>query len=74
MGSGLDVWEIAQMLEDHGSADALVAASHLSPAQVRIAVAYRDAYPDEVTEAIAQNRGSLDDLRTLYPFIEVGGR
>ena len=74
IGSGLDVWEIAQMLEDLGSVDSLVAASHLTPAQVRIALAYRDAYPEEVAEAIAQNRGSLDDLRTVYPFIEVGGR
>ena len=32
IGSGLDVWEIIQMLEDFGSADALVAETQLTPA------------------------------------------
>jgi len=71
IGSGLDVWEIVQMAEDSGSAEALVADTELSPAQVRLAIAYRDAYPDEIGEAIADNRRPLDELRVLYPFIEV---
>lgn len=40
---------------------------------VRIAAAYRDAYPDEIAEAIAQNRRPIDDVGALYPFIEVVG-
>src|SRR5438477_11311253 len=39
IGSGLDVWEIIQMLEDFGSADALVADTALSLPHVRLAVA-----------------------------------
>ena len=74
IGSGLDIWEIAQMIEDFGAPDALVKASHLSAAQVRIAVAYRDAYPDEIADAIAENRRPIDDARALYPFVEVAGR
>ena len=74
IGSGLDVWEIAQMWEDFGSAEALCADSQLTPAQVRIALAYRDAYPEEVAAAIEDNRRPLADVETLYPFVEVAGR
>ena len=71
IGSGLDVWEIVQMLEDFGSADALLADTQMTPAQVRLAVAYRDAYPDEIDEAIADNRRPIDDVAALFPFIDV---
>lgn len=70
IGSGLDVWEIVHMLEDFGSPDTLVADTQLVPAQVRLAVAYRNAYPEEVDAAVADNRRPLDELRTLYPFID----
>lgn len=71
IGSGLDVWEIVQMLEDFGSAEALVADTHLSAAQLRLAVAYRNAYRNEIEQAIADNRRPLDELTALYPFIDV---
>lgn len=71
VGSGLDVWEIIHMLEDFGSAEALVADTPLSLAQVRLAVAYRDAYPEEIDEAIADNRRPLADVGVLFPFVDV---
>ena len=71
IGAGLDVWEIAQMVEEFGSTKKLVADTQLTPAQVRLALAYRDAYPGEIAEAIADNRQPLDELRALFPFIEV---
>ncbi len=71
IGSGLDVWEIAQMLEDFGSIERLVEQTQLSEPQVRLAVAYRDSYPDEIAEAIADNRRTAEQLRELYPFIEL---
>jgi uncharacterized protein (DUF433 family) len=71
IGTGLDVWEIMHMLEDFGSAEELAAKTALSPAQVRLAIAYRDAYRDEITEAIAENRRPLADVGVLFPFIDV---
>ncbi len=71
IGSGLDVWEIIHMLEDFGSPEALVADTSLSLAQVRLAVAYRGSYPDEIDAAIADNRRPLSDLAALFPFIDV---
>jgi uncharacterized protein (DUF433 family) len=70
IGSGLDVWEILQMLEDYGFPEKLVAETHLSMAQVRLAIAYRNAYPEEIDEAVADNRRPLGELKALFPFIE----
>ncbi len=70
IGSGLDIWEIIQMLEDFGSTEALVNGTQLGERQVHLAVAYRDGYPEEIAEAIAENRRPVEESRELYPFIE----
>jgi hypothetical protein len=70
IGSGLDIWEIIQMLEDFGSLTHLVQETHLTERQVHLAVAYRDGYPEEIAEAIAQNRRTAADWHELYPFVE----
>ena len=71
IGSGLDVWEIAQMLEDFGSVEALLRESGLTERQARIAAAYREAFPDEVDEAVEDNRRPADELASLYPFVDL---
>lgn len=71
IGSGLDVWEVVQMLEDFGSLERLLSETHLTERQVRLAAAYRAAYPDEIAEALTENRRPAAEFRVLYPFIEV---
>jgi uncharacterized protein (DUF433 family) len=71
IGSGLDIWEIAQMLDDYGSIRQLTEDTQLTERQVRLAIAYRDSYPGEITEAIAQNRRTTSDWLELYPFVEL---
>jgi uncharacterized protein (DUF433 family) len=71
IGSGLDVWEIIEMLEGHGSPEALIEDMPLTLAQVRLAIAYRDAYPDEIAEAMAENDRPLEEIVRRYPFIHV---
>ena len=71
IGSGLDVWEIVQMLEEFASAEVLVADTQLSLGQIRLAVAYRDVYPVEIAEAIVDNRRPIGDATILFPFISV---
>ncbi|HEX3517409.1 MAG TPA: DUF5615 family PIN-like protein [Solirubrobacteraceae bacterium] len=44
------------MVDDFGSIDLLVTETQLAERQVRLALAYRESHPDEVAEAIAQNR------------------
>ena len=71
IGSGLDVWEIAQMLEAFGSIESLVDQTHLNERHVNLALAYRDSYPDEIAQALAENSRSTEQWRELYPFIEL---
>lgn len=73
IGTGLDVWEVVEMLEDYGSIERLTRETHLTAAHVRLAIAYRDAYPEEVSEALSQNRLGAEDLRALYTFVEIAG-
>ncbi len=70
IGSGLDVWEIAQMADEYGAAEQLVADTQLTDRQVRLALAYGESYPDEIADAIAENRRSVEEWRELYPFAE----
>jgi hypothetical protein len=71
IGSGLDVWEIIHMLEDFGSVKRLVKETQIIERQASLALAYRDAYPEEIAEAIAANRRPVDDWLELYPFVHV---
>jgi len=71
IGSGLDVWELVQMLDDFGSVEGLLAETHLTERQLRLALAYREAYPEEIADAVADNRRSVEELKALYPFVDV---
>jgi uncharacterized protein (DUF433 family) len=71
IGSALDIWEIIQMLDDFGSIERLADDTQLTERQVRLAIAYRDSYPDEIAEAIKQNRRTAAAWHELYPFVEL---
>lgn len=74
IGTGLDVWEIVEMLVDYGSIELLVRQTHLDERHVRLAAAYREAYPEEIEEALATNRRSPEEFLELYPFVELAPR
>lgn len=71
IGTGLDVWEIVEMLRDHGTRERLLAETDLTARSLDVALAYLESYPDEIDEAIADNHRPLEGLRELYPFIHV---
>jgi hypothetical protein len=71
IGSGLDIWEIIQMYDDFGSIERLTEETQLTERQARLAIAYRDSYPEEIEEAIAQNRRTAAAWHELYPFVEL---
>jgi uncharacterized protein (DUF433 family) len=70
IGTALDVWQVVDAHRDIGSVETMAAAGSLSERQVRLALAYYERFPQEIDEAIAQNRRPLAQLRTEYPFIE----
>ena len=59
------------MLADHGSPERLVEETELTARFVAIARAYHESYPEEIDEAIGENRRPLAELRELYPFVGV---
>jgi uncharacterized protein (DUF433 family) len=71
IGTALDVWEIIRAYQDFGSIDRMLQESDLTEAQLRLALAYYDRFPEEIEEAIAENRRSLDVLRMQFPSIDV---
>lgn len=69
IGTGLDVWEVIELLQDHGSVESLLEDhENLTRRAVELAQAYYESYSDEIDEKIADNRRSLSELRELYPF------
>jgi uncharacterized protein (DUF433 family) len=69
IGTGLDVWELIEMLRDYGSVERLLEVhEHLSQRSLGLAQAYYASYPEEIDEKIADNRRPLSELRELYPF------
>ena len=71
IGTGLDVWEICQLADEHGSIEQLVRDTHLAERQVRLALAYREQYPQEVEDAIAENSRPVAGWSELYPFVRL---
>jgi hypothetical protein len=76
IGSGLDVWEIMELLGSYGDDVATLSADHplLSERHVRTARAYASQFPDEIDALVEENRRPLPELTSLYPFIQAQGR
>jgi len=70
IGTGLDVWEVWQMLDEYGSPGELVEHTQLTERQAMLATAYAAEYPDEIREAIAENTRPVEEWRQLYPFVQ----
>jgi hypothetical protein len=72
IGTGLDVWELIELLAAHGSSDAVRRAHPLVlDRHLRIAQAYAERFPAEIQEILELNRRPLEELRALYPFVKV---
>lgn len=71
IGTGLDIWEIIELLRDYGSVERLVEETTLDTRAVELARAYSAGYPEEIDRALAENRRPLAELLEHYPFIGV---
>jgi hypothetical protein len=71
IGSGLDVWEIFEMLRSYEGDEELLRASHplLSDRHLRLARVYAERFPEEIESQLEENRRPLGELRELYPFL-----
>jgi len=71
IGTALDVWEVMRAYQDFGSVGRVVAETDVTERQIRLALAYYERFPEEIDEAIAEDRRSLVELRRSFPTIDV---
>lgn len=75
IGSGLDVWEIVELLLSYDGDEASLRMSHplVLDRHLRLARAYAERFPGEIESLIEENHRPLDELRNLYPFLRIDG-
>jgi hypothetical protein len=71
MGTALDVWQIVDASQDIGSVERMAAGGSASERQIRLALNYYKQFPDEIDDAIAENRRPIEQLEREFPFIAV---
>jgi uncharacterized protein (DUF433 family) len=72
-GTAFDVWEIIQGYQDFGSLERLLAQGDLPERPIRLALAYYAAYPEEIDQAIEENKRVADQALWLYPTLVARG-
>ena len=72
IGTGLDAWEIVELVDSYEGDLARVSDAHplVKERHVRLALAYAERFPDEIAAFAEANRIPLDELQALYPFIQ----
>jgi hypothetical protein len=73
IGSGLDVWEIIDLLLSYGDDEGANRESHplVTERHLQLARAYADRFPEEIGEVLEEQRRPLEGLLELYPFLRV---
>ena len=67
IGAGMDAWEIVEAYQALGSPERLHAETGVTEEDLHLALAYYAKYPDEIDQALAANRITLDELVARYP-------
>jgi hypothetical protein len=72
IGSGLDKWEIIDLLESYGEDERRLLLEHplLSRQHLRTARTYAEHFPEEIEALIEESRRPLAELQELYPFLQ----
>jgi hypothetical protein len=72
IGSGLDVWEIIDLLRSYGDDEGALRESHplVTERHLHLARAYAERFPEEIKEVLEQERRPLEDLLEVYPFLQ----
>jgi hypothetical protein len=68
---GQPVWQVIFVARDYGmNVDQTAAHLDLTSDQVKSAIAYYDAYPEEIDCALEENDMSFEELKRMLPHIE----
>lgn len=73
IGSGLDVWEIIELLRSYDADEESLRVDHplVNDRHLNLARAYTERFPAEIDELLEANRRPLDELRALFPFLRI---
>ena len=74
IGTGLDVWEIIDVVRSHAGDAQQIRAAHplITERHLRLARAYDERFPDEIEAFVEETTRPLEELRQLYLFLETG--
>jgi len=70
IGTALDVWEIVAASRSYDTPAEMAAATDLTEAQIRLALAYYADFPDQIDAPITDNERPLAELKRQYPTID----
>lgn len=73
LGTALDIWQVIEAYQDMGL-ERMLDEGDLPEGKIRLALAYYEAYPKEIDEAVAENRRPLEYWRHLYPGLNITER
>ncbi|MDP8948889.1 MAG: hypothetical protein M3N00_01390 [Actinomycetota bacterium] len=73
LGTALDVWQVVEAYQGMGL-ERMLNEGGLSEGKIRLALAYYEAYPGEIDEAVGENRQPLEYWRRLYPGLNITER
>jgi hypothetical protein len=72
IGTGLDVWEILELLRSYAGDEQQLRAAHplIGAGHLRLARAYGERFPEEIAAFAEDSRRPLDELQRLYPLLQ----
>jgi uncharacterized protein (DUF433 family) len=71
-GTGLEVWQIVRPYKEGNNEDAIRYAFHwLTEHQIRMALAYAEAYPEEIDARIRlEEEWTIEEIYARYPYMK----
>jgi uncharacterized protein (DUF433 family) len=73
-GTGLDVWEVVELVNEYGSTDAVASSfPRLTGPLIRTALAYAREHPEEIETFLELNARSPEAIRRDFPHVEISG-
>jgi hypothetical protein len=71
IGTGLDVWELVDLLASYGQDEANLREHHplVGDRHIRLARVYAQRFPTEVERLLEEAHRPLDEMLALYPFL-----
>lgn len=72
IGSGLDVWELIELLRSYDDSDSLLRLHHplVGERHLQLARSYAERFPDEIERFLALARQPIEETVSLFPFLQ----